>query len=89
MSKNLLIIHKGLREFGQSLVQKRKEQIRLILNPWEFRSTEDPFRASDFWICEGGSHHVSKLGRAEGHVPAVKDANSVLLVYGRVMDVLY
>jgi len=42
--KNMLIIHKGLREFVQSLVQKRKEQIELVLTPWDFRSTEDPLR---------------------------------------------
>jgi hypothetical protein len=46
VSKNVLIIHKGVREFVQSLIQKRKEQIGIVSFLWEFKSTEDPLRAA-------------------------------------------
>jgi hypothetical protein len=81
--KNVLIIYKGLREFVQSLVQKRKEQIELVLTPWDFRSTQDPLRATIMLASSGELKDMFQ----QSQLPV--RCWQVLLVHGRVMDVLY
>jgi hypothetical protein len=83
VSRNVLIIDKGLRESVQSQVLKRKEQIGLDMTPWDFRSTEDPLRAAIMLASWGELKEMFQ----QSQLPIM--CWQLLLVHGRVTDVLY